>query len=375
MIYEIEPLDNFFFRSQAPFEAGGETTVLHSIFPPLPSTYAGAFRPLLKNGETDLRGIKVGWNGLMSDNEFCFPMPEDYYVTEQDGQLDIKRKVIRKKRLSNYPLDYMISVQEKGNHKPTKDITPYIREAAMHSYLNADSEHLTCMDMNKKLTMETRIGIEVDKKSKVSKEQRIYTTMCIRPEDGVKLAADIQGDLSSETARVKFGGEGKAANVVKSVRQLELEAGRGTSRYFKLYLATPAVFANGWIPGWMDKKNFTGYFSFRKRAVKVKLISACIGRAVPSGGFGYIKAAERRREYRPRELRFAVPAGSVYYFELLKGTYEDAVKLFHKRCISDYREGLGFDYQMYNRTRYCDRGFGYSLIGRLSKDQEDLLHV
>lgn len=378
MIYEIEPVDNFFFRGPAPFEAGGETTVTHTMFPPLPSTYAGAFRPLLKHGEGSAKGLKVGWNGIISDNEFCFPMPEDLYMAEQNGEglWELKGKTISAKRMSNYPLDYMISAGREAAHKPAKDIVPYIRESAMRAYLEGGMEHLTCMDMNEKLLLEPRIGIEIDKKSKASKDQHIYSTLCIRPEKGIKLAADIQGDLVSEGAVVRFGGEGKSASVKKTACQLDIKAGLGNSQYFKLYLGTPAVFRNGWIPGWINKESFIGYFSFRNKAVKVKLISASVGRAVPWGGFGYFKTDEKKeKEYRPRELRFAVPAGSVYYFKLIKGTYEDAQKLFHNRCVSDYRDGMGFDYQVYNKSRYCDRGFGYSFIGRLSKEQEDLLHV
>ena len=40
MYYLIEPLDNFFFRTSVPFEAGGETTAIESLDMPLPSVYA-----------------------------------------------------------------------------------------------------------------------------------------------------------------------------------------------------------------------------------------------------------------------------------------------------------------------------------------------
>lgn len=383
MIYEIEPLDNFFFRSPAPFEAGGETTVSHSIFPPLPSTYAGALRPLVKQEEASMRGIKVGWNGLIwkrenSNPELCFPMPKDLYITDQnkEGQWNLNKKIICKKNLSNYPLDYIIGIGETEAPKPEKEVVPYMQEHTMRSYLNANEDPLTCMDLSEKLFMEPRVGIEIDRNSKVSKDQRIYTTLCIRPKPEIRLAVEIQGDIPIEQAVIRLGGEGKLANAVRSACHLDMEAEPGNSRYFKLYLATPAVFRNGWIPGWINRENNTGYFSFRNKAVNVKLMGACVGKPLPCGSFGYVKDDKTgERKYRPRELRFAVPAGSVYYFELRKGKYEDAVKLFHNKCISDYRDGLGFDYQVFNRTRYCDRGFGYSLIGKLSKEQEDMLHV
>lgn len=376
MIYEIEPLDHFFFRDPTPFEAGGETTVLHSVFPPFPSVYGGAFRQL--NGQSGVRSLKVGWNGLRIENEFCFPMPEDICIREKNegGLWNLERKSIIKKTMSNDPLNYRFSIGEKETCKPVKEMIPYIREGVMASYLKGDKDTLTCIDVNEKLSTETKLGIEIDRKSKAAKEHRIYTTLCVRPGEGVKLAVDIHGDLLGERAIIRLGGEGKLVHAEKADCHLDMEAGVGSSRYFKLYLATPAIFRKGWIPGWINEGDFTGYFGFRNRGVKVKLIGACVGRALPWGGFGYVKRSDGRGvEYRPRELRFAVPAGSVYYFELLRGTCESAVKLFHKKCISDYRESLGFDYPIYNKFRYCDRGFGYSLIGRLSREQEDVLHV
>ena len=121
----------------------------------------------------------------------------------------------------------------------------------------------------------------------------------------------------------------------------------------------------------MDENRLEGMFTFKERQVKVRLLAACVGRYIPCGGFGFDKEEDR---YHPREMRFAVPAGSVYYFELLSGTFADAVKLFHGKCMSDYRESKGFEYPKYKKYRYCDRGFGYALVGKLRKEQEEIIH-
>lgn len=378
MIYGINPLDNFFFRGPVPFEAGGETTVLHSVFPPLPSTYAGAFKKLVKKEQDGRHHFRIGWNGIMVDEKFCFPLPEDTYVRKQEagGIWGIQLKKLAKKAVSNYPLEYMMYTQEEGTDKSKEQAVLYISEVTMDSYLKGNTNHMTCVDIRDKLVLETKMGIEVDSQSGTSKNQCIYTTLCIRPDESIKLAIDIREGLIREQGMVRLGGERRLATFSCIERQPDIKGTSGNSRYFKLYLATPAIFRNGWIPGWIDKENHIGYFSHRNKSVRVKLVSACVGRAIPCGGFGYIKDRKSKEsKYRPQEMRFAVPAGSVYYFKLLKGTYEDAVKLFHMKCISDYREGMGFEYQIYNRSRYCDRGYGYSLIGRLNKEQEDLLNV
>lgn len=70
MIYLIDPIDNFFFRTPIPFEAGGETAQINSVFPPLPSVYAGAFRTLME----DCEGVrlKIGCNGLWLKDSLYF---------------------------------------------------------------------------------------------------------------------------------------------------------------------------------------------------------------------------------------------------------------------------------------------------------------
>ncbi|MEV2675618.1 hypothetical protein ABND72_21525, partial [Paenibacillus larvae] len=69
------------------------------------------------------------------------------------------------------------------------------------------------------------------------------------------------------------------------------------------------------------------------------------------------------------------PAGSVYFFEIIEGEFQDAIRLFHQKCMSDHREGLGFSYQNWDRMRYCDRGFGYSLVGNIGSEQGGIVHV
>jgi CRISPR-associated protein Cmr3 len=169
---------------------------------------------------------------------------------------------------------------------------------------------------------------------------------------------------------VKLGGEGKIAKleeVCEVMPEIKVEA---RSDYFKLYLATPSIFKNGWLPEWINPNTMEGAFIFRDKKIKVKLLTAAVRKFVTTGGYGYDTEVE---EHRPREMRYAVPAGSVYYFKILEGDFNRAITLFNQKCISDYRESLGFlpDNNRFKRTRfgYCDRGFGYVLVGKLTEDQ------
>lgn len=368
MIYLIDPIDNFFFRTPIPFEAGGETAVIDGVFPPLPSAYAGALRPLMK----DCEGIrlKIGWNGLWFKDSPYFPKPLDLYISKNgDGEKNyLKSMELRKKPLSNYPLEYMPFIPQGQMEKEKNTGIPYLSEDSLLRYLNGDSLETAGVDMKNYIKEEPKLGIAVDPKSGTSKDQLLYQVSYIRPTDGLKLAVEANLSLSGDEADtiIKLGGEGKTARISPADHLISAPLLADDTKYFKLYLASPAIFKKGWLPGWLDEGTMTGCFKYKKREIRVRLLSACVGRKVLCGGFGYDK---KNKEYRPRELRCGVPAGSVYYFEILQGDFETARKLFHMKCISDYRESIGFDYAMYpyNRIRYCDRGFGYAFVGKINQ--------
>lgn len=373
-MYIVEPIDNFFFRSAVPFESGGETTTIASRFPPLPSVYAGALRPL-----TDPVGgkhqLKIGLNGLWLNDQFHFPLPLDLHLIDQPPKLPaIRPLALTKTPLSSYPLPYMLHPDPIPTQKNKASYHPYLAEDQMSLYLNDPLQVTTMVDINDRyLSQEPKLGIAIDPATGTVKDRQLYQLTYIRPHSGLKLAVDVQG-IATEQPVLHLGGERKLAQLQLYDHPYAPLVQPTDSRYFKLYLATPAIFQNGWLPGWIDPHTLIGFFKHKKCSIKVQLISACIGRKIPCGSFGQDPADGRLK---PHEMRYAVPAGSVYYFKLLGQhvTFADALKLFHQKCISDYREGLGFDYQVFDRTRYCDRGFGYALVGHINQQQEEILHV
>lgn len=424
MIYMIEPLDSFFFRNAVPFEAGGETVAVESGIMPLPSVYAGALRRMAGvNPETHGK-IKIGFNGLYLEGEYLFPAPADLYWQCQgktDTSSDDSRQAQKEcskndedkgvmksmhichKPVSNFPLDYCL-FPENEQQKDKEHRSLFLGEKALKKYLNASKDQYDCLDLEKGyMARERKIGIQLDDQSRTTKNHQFYQIETVRPskEKNLKLAAEVNfrksdeqvkretaqisesvhdfglkkkepGKGSREAYAVKLGGEGKLAAVRKCEHSLQLDVELSDTKYFKIYLATPAIFEKGWFPGWLDKKDKKGHFTDNKKHhVKVKLLAACVGRTIPCGGFGFDKESGT---YHPREMRFAVPAGSVYYFKLEEGSFEDAVKAFHGKCISDYRENKGFRYPAYKKYRYCDRGFGYALVGKVGKKQEEIFN-
>jgi CRISPR-associated protein Cmr3 len=97
----------------------------------------------------------------------------------------------------------------------------------------------------------------------------------------------------------------------------EVTAALCRSRLVRLVLATPALFTNGWYPGWLSAED--GYRTGRPpgadETVQLRLISACIGRYEPLSGWNMERVNNKEKGAKP--LRRMVPAGSVYYFEYI----------------------------------------------------------
>lgn len=90
-----------------------------------------------------------------------------------------------------------------------------------------------------------------------------------------------------------------------------------------LYLATPAIFADGWLPGWVNDGAIPGTGG---RRLGLTLAGAAVGRMVPVSGWAAAHETPNGTTLPagPRKTRYAVPAGSIYFFEVNGGATLDA---------------------------------------------------
>jgi len=376
MIYSVKAVDQLFFRSSIPFDAEGETHLLTSHFPPYPSTYAGAFK-LLGNNPKRLR---ISYNGVVLSDEndqmtFCFPQPLDTILPPEKELVDNKHIELEKMELMNVaysaaPFVTCFSPNEIDKKRKPQSYV-YLKQAELENYLSVDTEKVTGFSLKDYFSEEKKIGIEIDSNTGTAEEGKLYQIKMIRPHNGLQLAVEVKG-VAVEKEQIRLGGEGKIAQIKLENSELKITPDFDIqSRYFKLYFATPAIFEHGWRPRWI-KKDMTGSFSFKGKKIEFKLVAATVGKLESVGGFDPIKK-------RAKALRYAVPAGSVYYFEILgDSNLEDVKKMFHQKCLSDYREGneaYGFSRpkEVFDRIIYCDRGFGYALVGAVNKEQERVL--
>ena len=156
--------------------------------------------------------------------------------------------------------------------------------------------------------------------------------------------------LSETGGLLKLGGEGKSfvyghsnfdINLLSSHLESVKTAIQSTSR-FKLYFATPTIFQQGWLPSWLIAIRFRVSIRCTVRRILNSSYTAAVGKPISVGGWNMAKG-----EAKPTHR--AVPAGSVYYFELSDGNrIDDLIAAFHYKNISDERS---------------EEGFGLALIG------------
>ncbi|KAF5431829.1 CRISPR-associated protein Cmr3, partial [Candidatus Methanophagaceae archaeon] len=184
---------------------------------------------------------------------------------------------------------------------------------------------------------EPKIGIGISKETGTSEEGKLYRVDMRRLEN-IGLLVDFEGLDLPERGMMKLGGEGKAVSYeqFKPV-DFSIDNFNFDENKFKLYLSTPSIFKNGWLPVWIDEKTLIGEY----KGLELKLLTASIGKPISIGGFDM-------RKRMPKAMRKAVPAGSVYYFEIRKGDIQKAVEIFNQSAISEF---------------YPEQGFGIAYVG------------
>ena len=402
----IEPLDVLLFRDSKPFTAG-ESHRAKSAFPPTPYPFVGAVRsriladvlPLVgsdfhayrehitgKGQHQELNDIvamlgdaksygRLRFRGPFlarkkSDGAYepLFPAPRDLFGSRCLNPLAVAQQppgvsVAPAANASGNPV-LLWSREPLGSE--LKDILLSANE--MSGYLQGKAVTVA----EQKLVMpELRVGITLKSGQRAAQEGMFYMPEMIRlaSKNGqAGFVFEISGlsfaDASQESLRdyvlpskglLQLGGESRAvqyeridSNPLQALASLKpLNNAR-----FKLYLATPAIFQQGWLPDFIDGNTLAvkDNRELRGTGVDFKLIAAVVGKPLPIGGWDLAKNE-------PKPMYKAVPPGSVYFFELQNGDIKDVMELFHLTCKV---QGLTDDQGL---QRLAQIGFGLTLVG------------
>lgn len=129
-----------------------------------------------------------------------------------------------------------------------------------------------------------------------------------------------RSSLDLDPALRRLGGEGRLAHIAPSSIWPQPPAGLfdaiAETRRLRLVLATPALFAGGWRPAWLDDR-LEGSPPDRP-GLRLKLRAAAVERWQAVSGWD-MAAGKGGKGGQPRAVRRLVPAGAVYWFDLLEG--------------------------------------------------------
>jgi len=337
---EITPLDTLFFRNAKEYTMGEDTNAA-SIFPPMPSTFYGAMRTAYFSEHPDsfkfvntprdpTKNLKIKGIFLKDkDENILLRIPLDFVLTKNEKE-EIKTyrlKLTEKpdKFYSNFKLSELLinPINSKiesfeGTYANIFDFIIKSENIIKEKDLTVDEFHIG-IGRNKLKTTDDESGL-------------IYKIKMVRPKYLKSFLIDYDG-LELTKGILKLGGEGKAAyyNEIDFRKDIEeLFKIFELKDYIKVYLMTPAYFKKGWIPSWLNE-NFEGGY----KNLHLKLITAAIGKPVLAGGYDIAKDE-------PKMMKKFVPAGSIYYFKVLKGDIEDIKSAFQYKSISEEFSEQGF---------------------------------
>lgn len=343
MRIKVDAFDTLYFRDGKPFTMG--TDIWGSgIFPPYPSMLYGALRSAyfsynnkeLKNANTpnDPTGnLRITGFHLMNNDEIYFPAPLDC-AKEKDANAQ-KVFILKPKKClisSNCPSSHILMLDGKKKIESIPDA--WLDESSFQSYLICDESNITFKEIDSLITLEPKIGIGRSNATHTTEDSMLYRVAMKRMKE-TSLIIEFEGINLPEAGIIKLGGEGRPVHY-ESIKDVQIKAPEIDGNMFKLYLSTPAIFENGWLPGWINGNSLEGQYS----GLKLRLLTASIGRVVYIGGFD-MKAKE------PKPMKRAVPAGSMYYFEILSNAQNlSPINIFHGKAISDVfpEQGFGITY-------------------------------
>ena len=378
--YYVRPTDSLFVRGNLAFGDSGEHGV--GLMPPPPSLFAGAFRSALLGQDAAHLNSFLG-QGRCSDAALaqCLGTPElpgDFRITwlSLAGEPDQTKSgaagllpepilplpadllMLGKTFVSLQPRAVAAGVQSAGDLPLRATLVSAKQEKPKGGlYLSAKglSQHLSGqhpepahgVDSKHLYQRDPRLGIGLNADAHTAEEGQIYTTegFAFSPKDeqtAAKFASTgflvgLQGvaDLMPLEGALRLGGDGRSAHyrrvafnpATQGFADARLRGGSAASTgiaasttgggqsltRFRLILQTPALFAQGWLPEGITQQD-DGSCRLQGAGFSARLACAAMGRRDTVSGWDLFQWA-------PKPAQAAVPAGSVYWFDVFDGDF------------------------------------------------------
>lgn len=328
----LEAFDTLFFRDGKPFSMGEETWA-NGLFPPPLSVVYGALRTAYfsehigtlhsANNEVDpTLKLTINFSAYHGEGKYFYPCPLDIVqIKERKRKPEFSLLELVERRTgccsSLHKVDLPMLLQ---SQKQVEEPSGLIDEISLNEYLQSSAVPRSLLNIENFLKEEPKVGIGRNNLTGTSDEGMLYRVGMKRMHQ-LRLAFGYSG-LNISGTLLRLGGEGKAVSVSKMKQKPNVQEAISSTKkdgLFKLYLATPAIFKEGWRPA---PENIPG----------AKLVAAVIGKPLYIGGFDMKPKGGKRPA--PKPMRRAIPAGSVYYYQ---GSAE-----VQENSISDYGKEQGY---------------------------------
>ncbi|MEM4094745.1 MAG: type III-B CRISPR module-associated protein Cmr3 [Thermoplasmatales archaeon] len=357
----ITPFDVILFRSSRPFSKGENSIAQQGEITPLP--FAGSIRSkflsLKANGD-----IPFDWYDTKKHSEFkeaieiigtpttegkirffgsyfLDPSGEELFSSPNDlvkSEFDKNRKLLLKPSTSDIfgTTDiYPVMPGPEGSFYIKEHEDEFITRSGLEKYLKGEIPNSDAFVSKSRVFFEERrVGIELDKNKKTTKEGMLYSIEYIRLSEGYSFSVWINDSYGLPTkGLLKIGGEGRSASyeIINNEKLTfsEIIQEVNKSRRFKLYLSTPAIFLGE------NNKSVCSPIPERleeKLGVSVKLISMIPGKPIRLGGWDM--AINKQKP-----LRYGVRSGAVYFYEIKEGEIDENIEM--PLMLSDIDPWLG----------------------------------
>jgi CRISPR-associated protein Cmr3 len=380
----VTPRDPIIARDSRPF-GKGQGNRMRSLGWPMPSTLAGSLRTMLGNlsgGFTServerLKKISISGPLPFTGGELYLPCPGDSYAVKDGGKLtgySLRPLEMGDKEGCDLPKGLLPPVPEwQKDDLETESFPPFwSTEKIVKWMLKGKEEDFRVPEWEEGSglypegfigfpPMDERTHVEIDPLTGASSEGVLFSTTGLdftrddhtadrRPSLSMMLRVETDDTefleiLNGLNAMNTLGGErrlsfwrhepeGSNWSCPDSIRKGLTNAGNGKIR---MTLATPAVFSDGWKPGWIDSSDLKG--TVPGTDVEVRLVSAIVRPWKPLAGWSYEKGKRG-----PKPIRRLVPAGTVYFMEVIKGDPLSLADLWLKPVSDgeqDRRDGYG----------------------------------
>jgi len=365
----ITPTDVLFLRGNKLFGGAGEHGAAE--MPPWPSVFAGAMasRILADAGKlqeitaypdkaeailADAAGSKFACTflGILKDQkDVLLPLPADLVVLKtEDGDLRICQMIpgaVSETLTCSTVLPLVPVLHVSDRSKPVTGL--WMDLYGWRCHLQGDlPEQRSLVPSSELWEMDHRLGIARDYGAGTAAEGKIYTSEAVSLKHNTTFLVGFNGENIPDCGLLRLGGDGRGADITKvpDDKMLPVDVGKPQGGWtgFRIILISPGIFPKGWLPPGCEKSE-DGIF-FEWKGVRAQLKAAAIGRHGVISGWDMAN-------HRPKPAQKVVPAGSVYWFQVLEGdtselesVWKEGLYSVHGNMDQEYvtnrrREGFG----------------------------------